>query len=185
LLETNTHLPSVLWIALPIKWILRIRVAYEACRFFTEARQSGAMELLLVSPLTNQDLKRGQWKAFRILFFWPLTIYVGSQLIFSVILFCRAGAPLLTTPLLLLYLDPLFFLADIMATFLAGMAIALTTKKPRQAFMLTVVWTFIVPFFIPCFYRVFCRAIADVVLALWASDKLRADFRDYATLGRD
>ncbi len=50
-----------------VGWVLtafiRLWLALQACRFWTDARASGAMELLLVTPLQPRQIILGQWRA--------------------------------------------------------------------------------------------------------------------------
>ena len=50
-----------------VAWLLTVFVRFwlvlHACRFWTDARSSGAFELLLVTPIRPRDLIRGQWRA--------------------------------------------------------------------------------------------------------------------------
>jgi len=53
-------------------FINRVWLAAMACRFFTEARRTGAIELLLTSPLTDRAVRSGRRRALVRLFFWPV-----------------------------------------------------------------------------------------------------------------
>ena len=50
-------------VALVLAAFIRLWLALQACRFWTDARASGAMELLLVTPLQPRQIIRGQWRA--------------------------------------------------------------------------------------------------------------------------
>jgi ABC-type transport system involved in multi-copper enzyme maturation permease subunit len=50
-------------VALVLSTFIRLWLALQACRFWTDARASGAMELLLVTPLQPRQIIRGQWRA--------------------------------------------------------------------------------------------------------------------------
>ncbi len=53
---------------------VRLWIAIQACRFWTEARSSGAMELLLVTPIRPRDIIAGHWRALRLTFLPPMGI---------------------------------------------------------------------------------------------------------------
>jgi hypothetical protein len=53
-------------------FINRIWLATMACRFFVEARRSGAIELLLTTPLSDRVIRKGRRMALIRLFFWPV-----------------------------------------------------------------------------------------------------------------
>jgi len=53
-------------------FINRVWLAAMACRFFTEARYHGALELILTTPVDPRTVRRGRRRALRRLFFWPV-----------------------------------------------------------------------------------------------------------------
>jgi hypothetical protein len=68
------------WLCLTVPvWSLLIRVLFvdEAGRALGQQRSTGALELLLATPLSVPDLVDGQWLALRRRFFWPTTALVG------------------------------------------------------------------------------------------------------------
>ncbi len=52
-----------LWPAFWLQAILKIWIAFEACRRFVDDRRSGALEVILSTPLTPREIIRGQWRA--------------------------------------------------------------------------------------------------------------------------
>jgi len=52
-----------LWPAFWLHALLKIWIAFEACRRFVEDRRSGALELVLCTPFTPAEILRGQWRA--------------------------------------------------------------------------------------------------------------------------
>jgi ABC-type transport system involved in multi-copper enzyme maturation permease subunit len=53
---------------------VRLWIAIQACRFWTEARGSGAMELLLVTPIRPREVIAGHWRALRFTFLPPTVL---------------------------------------------------------------------------------------------------------------
>ena len=53
---------------------LQVLVVFQAGRFFAESRRTGAMEMLLSTPLSPRELVDGQIQALRGLFGWPALI---------------------------------------------------------------------------------------------------------------
>src|SRR5216117_201350 len=53
-------------------FINRVWIAAMACRFLVEARRSGALEILLTTPLAIKTILRGRRQALLRLFFWPV-----------------------------------------------------------------------------------------------------------------
>jgi hypothetical protein len=56
-------------------------VAVQAARQFTEDRKTGAIELLLTTPLSIKDLARGQWLALRAQFLGPFLAMVVLEIL--------------------------------------------------------------------------------------------------------
>jgi hypothetical protein len=67
--------------------ILKCLVAVEASRRFSEDRRSGALELLLVTPLPAESIVHGQWRALRRHFRWPLiaALFVNLAMIWRIV----------------------------------------------------------------------------------------------------
>jgi bacteriorhodopsin len=61
--------------------VFKCMVAADATRRLSEDRQSGALELLLVTPLSPADIIRGQQQALKRLFRWPKWILVFMNLL--------------------------------------------------------------------------------------------------------
>jgi len=58
---------------------LKVLFALQACRFFVEARRSGALELLLCTPLSNREILNGQWQALGRTFAGPVAVLLTAQ----------------------------------------------------------------------------------------------------------
>ncbi len=68
-------------VGLMLNSFLKIWVITESCQQIIEARRSGALELLLSTPLTHHDIIRGQWLALRRQFGIPLIIVSVIELL--------------------------------------------------------------------------------------------------------
>jgi hypothetical protein len=157
--------------------LLRIFVGAYACRFFTEARQAGALELLLSTPLTIEEILRGQWMALRRIFLVPtIALFaVGIVPLLFIFLTDRPNAfPAgILMGLLCIYGAIPKLVCDLLAAAWVGMLVGLTTKKPNLAPGLTVLYTVVFP------VAAFC--VPDVIitlpLMLWARDRLYRKLR--------
>ncbi len=163
----------------PFGFLLKWLLALQACRFFAEARRSGALEMLLCTPLTSRDIIRGQVLALRRNFQWPVIALL-------LLLFVPAGghflsvrawsAPELGTAALALGTGGIYclrMLADCYALGAFGLWLALTLKKPGLAPSLTILYVLILPSAL-CWLDIF----ADLFFILWGVTKLRhADLR--------
>ena len=58
--------------SLAMVFINRVWIAAMACRFLVEARRSGALEIILTTPLAIKTILRGRRRALLRLFFWPV-----------------------------------------------------------------------------------------------------------------
>ena len=67
-------------------------VASEACLRLGPDHRSGALELLLSTPLTVREILRGQLLALRRQFFWPVLLVVGLDFLFLFTAFNRLGS---------------------------------------------------------------------------------------------
>ena len=170
--------------------LLKFFVTMQACRFFTEARRNGALELLLCTPLTSQEIIRGQWRVLKRLFFWPIVMLAVIELAFLVpyvfslnSLFGQtlkglpASAPtsgfLWTFEVLPICNNVLKLVLDFYALGWFGMWLALSIKKPNLAVAFTVLFVLVLPslvFCVPDF-------LIDIGFIIWARAKLRQDFR--------
>src|SRR6185369_16885251 len=55
----------------------RIEVGIQASRLFSEPRRTGALELLLCTPLTTDEIIKGHWLTLRRRFFAPAAAVAG------------------------------------------------------------------------------------------------------------
>jgi ABC-type transport system involved in multi-copper enzyme maturation permease subunit len=184
---------SALWAlfgaALVLHFALAVWVAFEASDSFAEARSSGAMELLLSTPLTVRQILRGQHLALRELFLGPLVLLVAVEACLvagqvSVWASQHTGGAVLLV--LVLGFSLVWFVLDLFAVAEVGMWYGLTSSKPTQALTKTVVFVLILPLLLvaaPC-----CWGIApglmvakSVIFFTWAQSKLEKEFRRAAT----
>lgn len=166
-----------LLIGLPVLFLFKIIVAIRAPKFFAEARQSGALELLLSTPLTSREIIRGQWRALRRLFIGPtLVVLMGMMAPFffhSVVHWAARSA--VEAPILGIFLAPLlsgFLILGMFAAGWFGMWMGLSCRKPAMASFWSVLFSVFVPFL--CCYFHF---ISDIILLVFAVVKLDLDLR--------
>jgi ABC-type transport system involved in cytochrome c biogenesis permease component len=198
-----------IFLAFALHVFFKCLVAVEATRRLSEDRQSGALELLLVTPLPPADIIRGQRMALAHLFRWPMRMLFGMNLlllammtwpgrnnwlgpdstIFAIIF--GGGIPLL--------------LADCSLIGRAGIWSALTTTRHTRAVLKTIrnlllpswVAILLLWFFgmtsggistgtvqtLVVAWIVFGLVVDAIVLAITAS-RLRGNFRELAATGQ-
>jgi hypothetical protein len=160
--------------------ILKALAAIQACRFFSESRSTGALELLLCTPMRNSDIISAQWRKLRRIFLWPSIILVLAAMV-SLTLLTKPGAP--TPTLWAAWLGEPGFAqacwlalrlgADFLAVGWFGMSLALTLKRPIFAAPLTIILVLIVPALFS-----WLDLVADMFFVSWGTTRLQKDFRD-------
>ncbi len=159
-------------------FVLKILVAFQACRFFVETRQSGALEMLLCTPLKSNELIQAQWRALLRVFLWPLVIFLVLCWAAFAIAPPRLpttfgpGGPPLISPFFGTFLFSLELAADVLALGWFGMWLGLTVRKPVLAPALTVLAVLILPSMISYF-----AVVADMFFISWGTTHFRAEFR--------
>jgi len=135
----------------------RVWITVMACHFFLEARRSGALELLLTSPLPVRTLLRGHGRALRQYFFWPI-FAIALLHVFFVWASWRDTAAR-TTPgfsFLPYYIASattsfVNFLTDVLALSFVGAWLSVSLRKPALALLLTFASVILVPWAIGYF----------------------------------
>jgi ABC-type transport system involved in multi-copper enzyme maturation permease subunit len=166
-------------------FVLKVLVAFQACRFFIEARRSGALELLLCTPLRNADLISAQWRAMLRIFLWPLIVFLLLAWIAMAVPSIRGAmvslgptpreVPGLRTGCLGAIFLTVRMGADILAVGWFGMWLALTVRKPGLAPALTILAVLILPTMLMDF-----DLVADMFFISWGTTRLQEDFRRLA-----
>jgi ABC-type transport system involved in multi-copper enzyme maturation permease subunit len=172
--------------------ILRVLVAAQACRFSVEARRTGALELLLATPLSVEEIMRGHLLALRRLFLWPAVIVVGIQsLLFFAAVFSLKSKDEWALAIFQVFTpitSALNFLGDAWALTWVGMWLGLSSKNITQATIKTLVrvlvWPLAAIVFFPPFWALLVFpgglivwVLKSVLIAEWAKQKLRQNFR--------
>jgi hypothetical protein len=194
--------PAAIVFALILHGTLKYQLAGEACRRFAEDRRSGALELLLSTPMTVEEILRGQTAALRWLFAGPLVaVLVADSLLVAgawnsmrndaseFLLACAMGMGLVVP--------------DALALSWLGMWSGLTSRNFTLAWIKTLFWILWLPWLVfllttitiaflgrgisstTAFPMVLgwwtCLALATDLIALgYAHARLRPQFRDIA-----
>ena len=128
--------------ALLLNTTLKFWLVIEAGHRLAEDQKSGALELLLSSPLSVRDLLRGQLLALRRQFLWPLLVVIVCELGFM----CQLHARSLDPKVLPVWTSAMVLLvADLLALSWVAMAGALTAKNQNQATLRTIWRILILP----------------------------------------
>ena len=172
------------YVTWPFYFLLKVFVAIQACRFFGEARRTGALELLCCTPLTMRAVVQGQWMLLRRVFLWPLIILLSAHLTCLIIgiskgagMFGRTAGVAELFAAFFVFIKPLLAISNNLADFFAigwfGMWLALSMQRPNMAAGLTILCVLILPTIAFC---VPTLATDAIFIALgWV--KLSEDFR--------
>jgi ABC-type transport system involved in multi-copper enzyme maturation permease subunit len=149
ILLCSTYLPiaaigftvTPLFLVLPLKLL----VAAHASRHFSEARRSGAMELLSSTPITAPEIIKGHWLGLVRTFLIPAVIVVSvySWQMWSAGFNYGFGA-------IFLLARPVDLVLGLAATCSFGMWMGLSRQGATAALFHTVVWTMLVPGLLFC-----------------------------------
>lgn len=157
-----------------IHFALKLLIAGVACWQFNEDRSSGAMELILSTPLSVGEILKGQRQALMRMFLAPICCVLALD--FILLLSHRAnGYP--GSPVLLMWLAGMAVLvADAIALRSMGMWLGLRMRKTNAAVTRTVVCVMAVPWvamllslsllaLLP--FSIFPRMEAEMVILYW------------------
>jgi ABC-type transport system involved in multi-copper enzyme maturation permease subunit len=164
---------------------ITIWVATEACYSFADARSSGAMELLLSTPLSIRQIVMGQQLALKELFFRPIVVLVGVELVilaFQCFALRQAGTSIAAIVALIVFVcfSIGWFLLDTLAVSRVGMWFSLTSSKPTIALTRTILFMIVIPaLFLPCasILGPGLMVAKSVIFLTWAQTRLSTHFR--------
>jgi len=157
---------------------LKLWVTSEACQRLGPDHRSGALELVLSTPLTVAEILRGQMLTLKRQFLWPVLVVLGLDLVFMV-----AGARRLSSAnengwVWFCVAQMVLLVADVFTLCWLGMWIGLTSRRPNRATGATVARVLVLPcavssglLFILGLTRVWHRVIEEnaglFLLGLW------------------
>jgi len=185
--------------------VFKVWVASEACQRFGPDRRSGALELVLSTPLTVKEMLHGQMLALRRQFLWPVMVILLVDLIFLIgILGDQSGVPSSAWWCWFGVVGLSTFLLDLQALAWVGMWTGLTAKHPNRAAgsaaaqVLVFFWVLFAGFFIlgkslnlprpandigyfVLFFYLGLGVLLDLPLWFWARFRLHRSLRAVAT----
>lgn len=180
-------LPVYIGIAIVINFMVKIRLGVQSCHCLAEARQNNAMEMLLSTPLTVDQMIQGQLTALKRMFLTPVLLILGIELtglIGGLLLtdnreaMAAVGVSLFVVSC---YLG--MFILDTFALIWTGMWFGLSSKNETTAIVKTIGFILLLPhlsFILWCFGLVFFIGW-PIFWIVWSSQKLRYQFRNFAT----
>jgi ABC-type transport system involved in multi-copper enzyme maturation permease subunit len=165
-------------------------IAVTASRFFADARDSGALELLLCTPLTSAEIINGHVEALRRRYLIPCIVNVMLLLTPLAQVFGVMGSPasrgegLVHTFFALLFfgLGALSVLLHFLAAAWMGMFVGVKSRKPARAAWLAFLFGVLLPLManiVPCIPGMGIFVTLPIILA--CRDNLRRDLRGLVT----
>ena len=180
--------------------VLKFWIGTEACRQFSKDRQSGALELLLSTPISVKEIIRGQWMALERQFGGPLFVVLLADLVFLL-------ASRLDTEVVVVWIAGMIMLvADVFTLGWVGMWCGLNSRRPNRAAGAALVRVLVLPWMIFLILLTFIGLnggfggrsstwnsttltllwlviglVNNVIFALPARRRLLAEFRQVAT----
>jgi ABC-type transport system involved in multi-copper enzyme maturation permease subunit len=190
--------------ALALHFLLKLWVTSEACQRFGPDHRSGALELLLSTPLTVGEILRGQMLALRRQFLGPVLAVAVLDLVFMVVGARASGLAQDNLWGWVCWAGIVTLLADAYTLCWVGMWVGLVSKRPNRATSAVITRVMVLPwgawigllllvgmtrwwlrvgeswkFYLGLWFVL--GMAADVYFCLWARSRLRRDLRVVAT----
>src|SRR5262249_16008071 len=136
----------------PFGFLLKLLFALQACKFLSESRRDGTLELLLCTPLTDREIIRGQVSALWRSFGWPVGVFLAVlfaslalQLLFAIWTRNFEPVPGVLGGSFLAGMTSVRMVVDLMAVCWFGMGLAVSMRKPQFAPAMTIVIVLVLP----------------------------------------
>jgi hypothetical protein len=130
---------AYLFTAIAVHTILKFWVVTEACQRFSLDRQSGALELLLSTPISVSAIVRGQWQGLERQFAGPVLAVLLADFVF--LLAGRRESGLAT----MWVAGMIVFVADLLTLGWLGMWRGLNSRRPNRAAAAALVRVLVLP----------------------------------------
>lgn len=170
-------------VGLIIHFTIALSVAAQATNFFPDARSSGALELLLCTPLSIAEIVEGHRQALKQIFAAPVLTFAALAMIITIghlLLWRDVSAPtLFVPPIVAVFL--LILITDLYAAGEYGMWQGLVARKPTQALTKTVLYVLVFPQVCLCPLWPVLTLVKNIIFINYARDQLRRRFRVVAT----
>lgn len=166
---------------------LSVWVATEACHLGGAGRDTGAMELLLVTPLTTRQMVDGHLLAVRRMFLGPVAALVGIEVSVLVahqwIVFDEPLAAENLVWIAALLVTVLAAVLELQAVATLGFWMGVSTRRPALAVIKTVGFVVVLPLLLfPCFPIYPLLAVGkNLAFTNYAHDQLRRHLRAILT----
>lgn len=175
--------PAYLMAGIVLHFVICVFVADQACNFFPDARSSGALELLLCTPLPVGEIVDGYRGALERSFARPVLALLCLEVVIAIGLVITAKhiqVGLIPMIPIIGAVFGLMLLTDLYATGEYGMWLGLVSKKSTHALTKTVLYVLVLPVFC-CFTWPVLPLVKNLIFINYSRDQLRRRFRAVAT----
>lgn len=135
-IKDDDFFAPAIFVAVALLWngLLKAWAASEATRQLSVDRKSGSIELMLSTPITVQDIARGQWLALVRQFGWPVAVTVGAELILMGIGLNEIHGAESSTMWVAVWLSGMVvLLSDLLALYAVGLWQSVAARGPAEA----------------------------------------------------
>jgi hypothetical protein len=154
---------------------LYLWMASLASRFFVDGVRTGAMELILVAPVTPPQIVRGQWLALRRTFLFPALLVLGLKTVGGLVMILEMqktmastsagpGFNFVNSQMVNVVAGAVNFVGDLLAIAWFGMWMGLTTKKATIAVVKAFAFVIVLPWLALMFLQGFVMGLLAFTL---------------------
>ena len=180
-----------LWIFMgALVWVgsfwIRLEVARHAVTTIHEAKASGALEQILVTPVDEKEFRRGHFAAMVRFWMWPVILLASLPIVAALFSMFMEGWIFDDTLFgvsimgLMSGLIAVVFFGDLFALYYSGCWFALRSSNYSAAFWKTFGFVYLLPTIgsvLFCWMGQFIWLITDIIFIVWPLTSLQGNFR--------
>ena len=174
---------SLLWVG---SFWIRLEVARHAVTTIHEAKASGALEQILVTPVDEKEFRRGHFAAMVRFWMWPVILLASLPIVAALFSMFMEGwifdDALFGVSIMGLMsgLIAVVFFGDLFALYYSGCWFALRSSNYSAAFWKTFGFVYLLPTIgsvLFCWMGQFIWLITDIIFIVWPLTSLQGNFR--------
>ena len=174
---------SLVWVG---SFWIRLEVARHAVTTIHEAKASGALEQILVTPVDERQFRRGHFAAMVRFWMWPVILLASLPIVAALFSTFMEGwifdDALFGVSIMGLMsgLIAVVFFADLFALYYSGCWFALRSSSYSAAFWKTFGFVYLLPTIgsvLFCWMGQFIWLITDIIFIVWPLTSLQGNFR--------
>ena len=174
---------SLVWVG---SFWIRLEVARHAVTTIHEAKASGALEQILVTPVDEKEFRRGHFAAMVRFWMWPVILLASLPIVAALFSMLMEGWIFDDTLFgvsimgLMSGLIAVVFFGDLFALYYSGCWFALRSSNYSAAFWKTFGFVYLLPTIgsvLFCWMGQFIWLITDIIFIVWPLTSLQGNFR--------